>query len=155
MSADVELALGDASWPAVVQAIGSVAAVVVTVVGFIFLWAQVQGIKRTIQSEASYKMYSKDFEILTIFVDKPHLRPYFYDDVKIAIDDLDVGAVATIAELYCSHFEQLCFSLTTSPVEYDKAGLAITATCTALARRYEISISNSGKRACSLPTWIA
>src|SRR5580700_1395026 len=81
--ASVEPTLADVSWPAVVQAVASVAAVVVAVVGFIFLWGQVQGVKRTIQSEASGKVYAEDFDILAIFVDKPHLRPYFYKNVEV------------------------------------------------------------------------
>lgn len=109
--ASVEPTLADVSWPAVVQAVASVAAVVVAVVGFIFLWGQVQGVKRTIQSEASGKVYAADFEILAIFVDKPHLRSYFYKNVEVVIDSPDVGAVETIAELFCCHFEQVMLQL--------------------------------------------
>lgn len=113
--ASVDPALADVSWPAVVQAVASVAAVVVAVFGFIFLWSQIQGVKRTIQCEASGKVYAEDFDILVIFVDKPHLRPYFYKNVEVGIDSPDIEAVETIAELFCCHFEQVMLQLDNLP----------------------------------------
>jgi hypothetical protein len=67
----------EASWPAIVQAIAAVAAVFVTVVGFIFLWLQLQGLKKASQSDAHGRLYSGDAELMKLFVDRPHFRHTF------------------------------------------------------------------------------
>jgi hypothetical protein len=105
----------DISWPAVVQAVAAVAAVVVSAVGFVLVWLQLQGLKKTSQSEAHGKVYAADAEILKLFMARPHLRPYFYDNVKIDPSDVDAGRVDTIAELFCCHLEHVMLQLDNLP----------------------------------------
>ena len=106
---------GEPNWTAVVQAVGAVAAVVVGVLGFLFVWFQIRGLKQALHSDTHSKIYTEDFEILKLFVDKPHLRPYFYDNVEVMSGSADEAAVQTIAEMWCCHFEHVMLQLDNLP----------------------------------------
>jgi len=107
--------VGEPNWTAVVQAVGAVAAVVVGILGFLFVWVQIRGLKQALNSETHSKVYAEDFEIIKLFVDKPHLRPYFYEKVEIKPGSTDEAAVQTIAELWCCHFEHVMLQLNYLP----------------------------------------
>ncbi len=95
------------NWTDVLQAIGAIVSVFVSVLGFAFLWVQIQGLNRALHSETHGKIFAEDFDIAKIFLERPRLRPYFYGNVEIQKDDVDYGMVETIAELYVCHFEHV------------------------------------------------
>ena len=63
-----------ADWTATTQAVGTLLAVLVGIVGFIFVWEQIRNLRLELQCEANGKIYAEHTEIMKIFVDKPHLR---------------------------------------------------------------------------------
>ncbi|MGH3529686.1 MAG: hypothetical protein ACRDQ6_20620, partial [Pseudonocardiaceae bacterium] len=62
-----------ADWTATTQAVGTLLAVLVGIVGFIFVWEQIRNLRQELQCEANGKIYAEHTEIMKIFVDKPHL----------------------------------------------------------------------------------
>jgi hypothetical protein len=103
--------VGEPNWTAVVQAVGAVATVVVV----LFVWLQMRGLKQALHSETHSKLYAEDFEIIKLFVDRPHLRPYFYKNVEVNPGSPDEAVVHTIAELWCCHLEHVRLQLDCVP----------------------------------------
>ena len=86
-----------ADWTATTQAVGTLLAVLVGIVGFIFVWEQIRNLRLELQCEANGKIYAEHTEIMKIFVDKPHLRKYFFENTEIEPDSADYDAVHAAA----------------------------------------------------------
>lgn len=110
------LAADEFGWTATAQALGSVATVVVGIAGFIFVWLQIRGLRQALQSEANAKIYAEDADIMKIFIGKPHLRRYFFDNAEAPPEGSpDYDEVRTIAHLTCCHFEHVLLQLNNLP----------------------------------------
>jgi hypothetical protein len=59
-------------WTSDVQAIASV-------VGFVVIIYQIRQLKRAVQSDTHSKLYSHYLEVTKLWLQKPQLRPYFYE----------------------------------------------------------------------------
>lgn len=64
--------IAGATWADVIQAI-------VAVVGFGAVIWQIRRLKRTVQGETHGKLYTHYLEVNKLFLERPHLRPYFYE----------------------------------------------------------------------------
>lgn len=105
----------DANSSAVFQAYSGALSVAVGIVGFVLLWFQLRGLKRSSQSEANGKIFTSDTEILRVFVNNPKLRQYFYDGIECPPGADDADAVQTIAEMFLCHFEHALIQLENMP----------------------------------------
>ena len=56
-----------------------IAQVLISVIGFVFVIYQVVHLIRSIQGVTQDRLYAHYTEICKIFLEKPHLRPYFYE----------------------------------------------------------------------------
>jgi hypothetical protein len=63
-------------WTDAVQAI-------VSVVGFIVIIIQLRQLKLSLQSDTHSKLYTHYLEMIKLFLEKPELRPYFYEGKAI------------------------------------------------------------------------
>ncbi len=113
--------VGEANWTSIVQAVCAIAGVLVGILGFIFVWIQIRGLTQALNSEAHSKCYTEDFEIVKLFVDNPHLRPYFYDNVEVQPGSPDEASVKTIAELWVCHLEHVWLQLEYLPKKIRKS----------------------------------
>ncbi|MGH6926319.1 MAG: hypothetical protein ACRED5_21530 [Propylenella sp.] len=71
---------GEMTLAAVVQALASIAA-------FVFIIFQVTQINRSIKGATQDRVYAHYTEICKIFLQKPYLRPYFYENKELLEDD--------------------------------------------------------------------
>jgi hypothetical protein len=62
-----------ATWASVVQA-------VIGVLGFGFVFWQLTNLRRSIQGATQDRLYAHYTEICKLFLEKPYLRPFFYDN---------------------------------------------------------------------------
>lgn len=104
-----------ADWTATTQAVGTLLAVLVGIVGFIFVWEQIRNLRLELQCEANGKIYAEHTEIMKIFVDKPHLRQYFFENAEIEQGSTDYDAVHAIAHMVCCYFEHVLLQLDNVP----------------------------------------
>lgn len=70
--------LGD--WAQLGQALISAA-------GFYFLFSQIKAVNQTIERDTHSKLYSHYLEFNKLLLEKPHLRPYFYDNRILVMND--------------------------------------------------------------------
>jgi hypothetical protein len=105
------------SWTDVTQAIASVASVVVGLIGFLLVVYQIRQLQRSIYGSTFESLYSQENNILHVFIDKPHLRPYFYDNKAIDPSDENYNQVMAIAELCTDFFEHLSLAQENLPPE--------------------------------------
>lgn len=64
---------GEMTWAAVVQAAASI-------IGFIFISVQLVHLIRSIRGATQDRLYAQYTEICKLFLQNPHLRPYFYEN---------------------------------------------------------------------------
>jgi hypothetical protein len=105
------------SWTDVTQAIASAASVVVGLIGFLLVVYQIRQLQRSIYGSTFESLYSQENNILHVFIDKPHLRPYFYDNKAVDPSDGNYNQVMAIAELCTDFFEHLSLAQENLPPE--------------------------------------
>jgi hypothetical protein len=66
----------DVKWTDVVQ-------VLVGIVGIPFIIYQLYEVRRSIQGQTLGELYEHYHRVVTVFVERPHLRPYFYENKPI------------------------------------------------------------------------
>jgi hypothetical protein len=102
-------------WPNVVQAIAAVGGLVVAIIGFWALIAQLRQVHRSLESEAHSKLYSEDFAWCDNLLQNPELRPYFRERKPIDQNDPLFGQADELAGLLCVHFEHILLQLENLP----------------------------------------
>jgi len=93
----------------VVQAISAMAAAIVSIWTLLVVYNQLQQANQSLKQSYHVSLYSANAEINKIFVEKPYLRPYFYDKNKeLAFESKDLeNQVFGLAELYADQFESI------------------------------------------------
>ena len=71
---------GQMTLAAVIQA-------VVSVIGFLTIMIQLRLLRKNLQGATQDRLYAHYTEICKLFMGKPHLRPYFYDQVPLLDSD--------------------------------------------------------------------
>src|SRR5262245_52358913 len=51
-----------------------------SLVGFGFVWLQLRDLRRNVQGATQDQLYAHYMEVCKLFIDKPYLRPYFYEN---------------------------------------------------------------------------
>jgi hypothetical protein len=72
-----------------------VAQLVVAVVAFPLLFYQILQLKQALQGDAHSNLYDHYLKVTELFLQRPHLRPYFYD-AKLFAGDADPEANETL-----------------------------------------------------------
>lgn len=73
------------AWPAVAQVLASV-------IGFFFVGYQLFLLGRNTRGSAQDRLYAHYMEVCKLFMQNPHLRPYFYDNMPVPADDRKLRA---------------------------------------------------------------
>ncbi len=88
-----------------VEALGTWAQVILVMVSFGFVWYQIREVRRSLESSASSSIYQMMIDIDKFFVEKPHLRGYFYRDERIEQSDTKTkDEVCAAAEMITDWF---------------------------------------------------
>lgn len=90
-----------------------------TLAGFAALWWQLRSQQKTLASQTQWRVYDSGLKTLSMFVDSPKLRPYFYgnkDDsgvtetVPLPDDPIERHQVMAAAEVLADHWEATVLS---------------------------------------------
>ena len=92
------------------NALGTWAGPVVTLVGFLLLRNQMRAERRALETQTSWQMYETSISILTVFVEHPEIRPYFYDNRPAPAEEPLRSRVLATAELVADHMESVVLS---------------------------------------------
>jgi hypothetical protein len=98
-----------AGWNAV-AAIGQWAGALVTLGGFYFVTQQLRRERSALETQTSAQVYQGSIGILNLFIDRPELRPYFYDDVPLPEQEPERSRVLAACEVMADHWENTCLS---------------------------------------------
>lgn len=92
------------------NALGTWAGPVVTLVGFVLVRNQLRAERRALETQTNWQMYETSISILTVFVEKPELRQYFYDNRPAPTEEPLRSRVLAVAELVADHLESIVLS---------------------------------------------
>jgi hypothetical protein len=95
------------SWTEVCQAVASLAGVVLSLVGFLFVILQLRQNQQATDRQTHAIVYQLNQEIYSLLVNHPDLRPYFYENEKIPCDEPIRSKVLAAAEMICDMFEYI------------------------------------------------
>lgn len=94
----------------IAQLIGPLGAPAVTLLGFLFVIQQLRIGRRSMEAQARGLIYQLSNSVYKLFVDRPMLRPYFYDNMPIPTTEPQRSEVLGAAELLCDYFEHIHFT---------------------------------------------
>jgi hypothetical protein len=89
---------------------GTWAGPVVTLAGFLLVRNQLRAERRALETQTSWQMYETSISILTVFVEHPEIRPYFYDSQPAPTEEPLRSRVLATAELVADHMESVVLS---------------------------------------------
>lgn len=89
---------------------GTWAGPVVTLAGFLLLRNQMRAERRALETQTSWQMYETSISILTVFVEHPEIRPYFYENRPAPTEEPLRSRVLATAELVADHMESVVLS---------------------------------------------
>lgn len=95
------------TWADKTQAIAAVIACFIAIIGFIFLYWQISQVERAISGDTNASLFEQNFEMMKLFVEKPCVRPYFYDGKPLAKGDSNKDLVLAAAGIMASFFEHV------------------------------------------------
>jgi hypothetical protein len=103
-----------------VGAIATCVGAIGTIVSLIFLYHQVKGLKSTIENSES-SSYLNMLELMVsidrFFIDKPELKPYFYNNKEVdAKDPIEKDRLESVAEMMMDFFEAVYHQKGSLPV---------------------------------------
>ena len=86
-------------------AIGAIATPIISIIGFIFIFQQINQTNKSLKTQIHSSIYKLVFDVNGIFIDHPELRPYFYESLPIKQGDNDYNKVMNASELLLDFFE--------------------------------------------------
>ena len=98
---------------------GQWAGALATMFGFYFLWKQIRREKQVLETQTTWTMYETSISVLTLFVEYPDLRKYFYDQEVLPDDEDECSKVLAAAEVIADHLENIVNSGETGAIDPD------------------------------------
>lgn len=95
------------SWTDVVQAICSLGALIVAVVGFVALIFQVRQLERAIRGDTHSKLYEQGLATVQLVFEAPNLWPYVYEGKETAPGDPDYFQLCALVEIIADFHEHI------------------------------------------------
>lgn len=95
------------NWTNIVQAVASVASVMVTVIGFGFVYWQIRQAKNSIEQQNHASIYSLGFELNKSIIENSNLKPYLSGKEKISPDDPDYYKLVILTEMIADFYEYI------------------------------------------------
>lgn len=92
------------------NALGTWAGPVVTLAGFLLVRNQLRAERRALETQTGWQMYETGMNLLTVFVEHPEVRPYFYDNRPAPTEEPLRSRVLATAELVADHLESVVLS---------------------------------------------
>jgi len=97
----------DVSWTDKAQAYSSILTLIVTVIGFSFVFFQIHQAQRSLNGSTHAAIYSQQHAINQLFVDHPELRKHFYENVPCRPADPNHEILLPVSDMVADFFEHL------------------------------------------------
>src|SRR5215210_8460247 len=95
------------SWTDQVQAVASMAGVVIAVAGFFFISYQIKQIKQTSRASAHTTIFYHSLELTRLMLDHPEVRPYLYDRKVLLGEESHYNQVILACEMFGDFYEHV------------------------------------------------
>jgi hypothetical protein len=92
-------------WTDILQAIGTLAGAIISIVGFLLLWRQIKLTNETLKQNNQTSIYTISAEIYKYLADNSHLRPYFHENKKLEENDPNTQQLLVFCEVLADFFE--------------------------------------------------
>ncbi|MCS6844323.1 MAG: hypothetical protein NZ528_08385 [Caldilineales bacterium] len=102
-------------WTDVLQATGAIGALIISTVGFAVLIYQVRQLERSIRGNVNESLYNQNLEFLRVLTNNPDLRPYFYENRDVTVEDPKYYQVMSLAEILASFLELIALQKSDIP----------------------------------------
>ncbi len=100
-----------------ITAVASAVAALAASAGLIYIARQLHNARQTLQFAAAEHLYSRMHDIHKLFLDRPELRPYFYERVRPGRWSGHKRKAEVMAELLADFFQQVFLELNTLPLQ--------------------------------------
>jgi hypothetical protein len=98
-----------------VQATANVLSVIVTLIGFVLLWRQIKRVDLSARGQTHSYLYTHQDSITRFFIDRPNLRPFFYDNVEVSNTESDYVTIKAVTEMVADFAEHIYLQLPNLP----------------------------------------
>ncbi len=89
----------------VAESVATVVSALVAIIGVIFVVKQLINLDHDVKGNTRASIYEMAARIKEVFLERPHLRPYFFDGVKIGADDEHYAEAIAMADYFCLYLE--------------------------------------------------
>lgn len=90
-----------------IQTIATVLMAIVGILGFWGLIIQLRKVDRQLRISARGDIFAMAARMKEVFVQRPEMRPLFFDGKRIERDDASYSRAVAIADYYCLYLEQI------------------------------------------------
>lgn len=94
-------------WTDILQAYGSIASAIISIVGFILVWRQIKLTNDTLKQNNQTSIYTISTDIFKYLADNSHLRPYFYENKELEDKDPNAQQLLVFCEVMADFFEYI------------------------------------------------
>ena len=84
-----------------------VSGLAISFAGFLIIIYQLTHLDKSLKSSARGSIYDMASRIKEVFLERPHLRKYFFEGVEISPGDQHYDEVMAVADYYCLYLEQI------------------------------------------------
>jgi hypothetical protein len=85
----------------------SIVGVFIAALGFFAVLLQLRQLDKDIKSNTRTSIYDMAARIKEVFLDRPHLRPYFFEGAEIPPDNAHYAEAVAVADYFCLYLEQI------------------------------------------------
>ncbi|MEU4676234.1 hypothetical protein [Micromonospora sp. NPDC023737] len=94
-------------WTETAQAWAAIGAAAASVIALTAVVVQLRHLSWSLQTTARGATYNIGVRLKDVFIEHPHLRPYFFENRPVPADHPEYGRIATIAELCCIYLQEI------------------------------------------------
>lgn len=81
--------------------------IIIAALGFVAVLWQLRQLDKDLKSNTRTSIYDMAARIKEVFLDRPHLRPYFFDGAAIGQEDEHFSEAMAVADYFCLYLEQI------------------------------------------------
>lgn len=89
----------------VAESVATIVSAVVAVVGVFIIVMQLKNLDQDVKGNTRTGIYEMAARIKEAFLERPHIRPYFFDGAEISADDEHYAEAMAMADYFCLYLE--------------------------------------------------
>jgi hypothetical protein len=95
------------NWADAMQGTGTVAAAIISLMGFVFVIRQLRYTRQAIETQTQAQIYNMGLEAYKVVIENPELGQYIYDGVALPRSGPERHKALSAFELFCDYFEYI------------------------------------------------